>query len=339
MFKNIFCFKMNKNAYICGRTTPLASFGVGCPKCRRLIIHKNNRVCNVIRLMLINHSHIRTAPIIGIRRHKLFTDGDGVTTLVAFYGCPLHCKYCINSQCNATGGVKELLTPQQLYDKVKIDDIYFLVTGGGITFGGGEPLLRSDFIKEFREICGNKWKIYIETSLNVDKQCVAQLVDVIDHWIIDIKDWTNEIYNNYTGCDNKLVIENLRYLLSKGCAGKIIVRVPSIPEYNNKTDIAYTIDKLNRFGINSIDQFEYIKDVESIHKRDNRPHKAGINSGKFKCEVLKSIRTYAAEYNGIQYKPHKCAHKVCTTGCCTLCDHELQWVTKEYYKLKKRKYV
>lgn len=29
------------------------------------------------------------APIIGINRHKLLTDGEGVTTLVAFHGCPL----------------------------------------------------------------------------------------------------------------------------------------------------------------------------------------------------------------------------------------------------------
>lgn len=28
------------------------------------------------------------AKIIGISRHRLSTDGDGVTTLVAFHGCP-----------------------------------------------------------------------------------------------------------------------------------------------------------------------------------------------------------------------------------------------------------
>ena len=37
-----------------------------------------------------------TAPLIGINRHRLATDGKGVTTLVAFSGCPLRCKYCLN---------------------------------------------------------------------------------------------------------------------------------------------------------------------------------------------------------------------------------------------------
>ena len=35
--------------------------------------------------------------VIGISRHRLGTDGRGITTLVAFHGCPLRCKYCLMS--------------------------------------------------------------------------------------------------------------------------------------------------------------------------------------------------------------------------------------------------
>ena len=66
-----------------------------------------------------------SAPIIGIRRHRLLTDGNGVTTLVAFHGCPLSCKYCINPQCRETNGILQYISPSQLYERVKIDDIYF----------------------------------------------------------------------------------------------------------------------------------------------------------------------------------------------------------------------
>lgn len=38
-------------------------------------------------------------PFIGISRHRLATDGEGVTTLAAFHGCPLACRYCLNPQC------------------------------------------------------------------------------------------------------------------------------------------------------------------------------------------------------------------------------------------------
>lgn len=53
----------------------------------------------------------KAIPILGISRHRLKTDGEGVTTFIAFYGCPLHCKYCINPQCHITEGAKEKLSP------------------------------------------------------------------------------------------------------------------------------------------------------------------------------------------------------------------------------------
>ena len=86
------------------------------------------------------------APIIGIERHRIGRDGDGVTTLVAFHGCPLKCRYCLNPQCHDRNRQWKEITPQQLLETVAIDNLYFLATGGGITFGGGEPAMRSEFI-------------------------------------------------------------------------------------------------------------------------------------------------------------------------------------------------
>lgn len=276
------------------------------------------------------------APLIAISRHRFLVDGEGVTTLVAFHGCPLYCKYCLNPQCNTPEGIKEVLSPQQLYEKVKIDDIHFLVTGGGIMFGGGEPLLRSDFIKEFRKICGDRWKIYVETSLNVDKSAIEPLLEIIDYWVVDIKDWNNDIYCAYTGKDNTRVKANLEYLISRGLSDKIMVRVPAIPEYNTREDIENTIGQLTLLGIKCIDRLGYIKDVKSIYKTDARFGKERLRVGKFKCEVLKSIRVHAAECNNIPYTPHDCEHKVCATGCCPMCDKELARITKEYYRTNNR---
>lgn len=271
------------------------------------------------------------APIIGISRHRLRTDGEGVTTLVAFHGCPLHCRYCINPQCKIIDGIKESLSPIQLYEKVKIDDIYFLVTGGGIVFGGGEPLLQSSFIIDFHKICSNKWKISVETSLNVNSSIVKSLVDIIDCWIIDIKDWNNDIYSHYTVANNTIVQENLQYLISMGLVERIIVRVPHIPNYNTEIDISNTIVALKKIGVKYIDRFCYKTDVWSVKRRDN-----SSNNGKFKCEVLKRIRIHAAQYNHINYKPHECEHLVCSTGCCPTCDEELCWLTKQYYNISNK---
>ena len=103
-----------------------------------------------------------------------------------------------------------------------------------------------------------------------------------------------------------------------------------------KGDIENTIGQLTLLGIKCIDRFGYIKDIKSIYKTDERFSKERLRVGKFKCEVLKSIRVHAAECNNIPYTPHDCEHKVCATGCCPMCDKELARITKEYYRTNNR---
>ena len=70
-------------------------------------------------------------PILGVNRHRLLIDGEGVTTLVAFHGCPLHCKYCLNPQSLSDDFDFPLYSCEQLYERVKVDELYFLATRGG----------------------------------------------------------------------------------------------------------------------------------------------------------------------------------------------------------------
>lgn len=138
--------------------------------------------------------------LIGIQHHRITTDGAGITTLVGFHRCPLSCSYCLNSQCNIENGFSRWITPQTLFDELLKDDIYFRATGGGITFGGGEPLLQYEFIKKFKSILDkhnfipneafvqDKWKIAVETSLNVALESLQTLQEVVEEYIIDIKD-------------------------------------------------------------------------------------------------------------------------------------------------------
>lgn len=200
---------------------------------------------------------MKTAPLIGINRHRLSTDGKGVTTLVAFHGCSLDCKYCLNPQALYLEGMWKQYDCTQLYAEVRQDEIYFLATQGGVTFGGGEPYLQSDFIYDFRQLCGPDWQITVETSLNVPQQNIEKLVPVIDNYIIDIKDTNNDIYQRYTGKDNVNVIQNLRYLIELGKKEQIIIRTPLIPSYNTESDVDHSILLLKGMGINQFDRFTY----------------------------------------------------------------------------------
>ena len=199
-----------------------------------------------------------TAPFIAINRHRLTTDGEGVTTLVGFHGCPLHCQYCLNAQCLQADGVWCRLTPGELYSEVEIDDLYFMATGGGICFGGGEPLLRSDFIKAFAEIMNPEWKLTIETSLNVPLENVKAIASLVQMWYVDIKDMNPDIYKAYGCKENKQVVSNLQWLAANGYADKVIIRLPLIPEYNTDEDRQRSQQQLEKMGFTNFDKFNYI---------------------------------------------------------------------------------
>jgi len=198
-----------------------------------------------------------SAPFIGIARNRLATDGFGVTTLAAFWGCTLACRYCLNPQSLDSKAQVQHYTPEELYEKVKIDQLYFVATGGGVTFGGGEPCLYADFITKFRTLCGETWNITLETSLNVPQKNIETLLPVVDYYIVDCKDFNSEIYKRYTGKDNAQTIANLKFLIAHGKTDKIRIRVPKIENYNTETDIQNTVSTLQEMGLNEIEIFTY----------------------------------------------------------------------------------
>ncbi|EFV31733.1 radical SAM superfamily protein [Bacteroides eggerthii 1_2_48FAA] len=198
------------------------------------------------------------APFCGVDRHRMGTDGNGITTLVVFHDCPLRCKYCLNPQ--TLGPRYEdavYYIPKELYQEVKKDNLYFLSTHGGITFGGGEPCLYSRFICKFRLQCGPSWRLTVETSLNVPQGDLESLLDVVDYYIVDIKDMDASKYRQYTGEDNCRVIDNLRFLLEHGKSDSILVRVPLIPHYNTTTDVENNVRILKDMGVSHFDRLTY----------------------------------------------------------------------------------
>ncbi len=195
--------------------------------------------------------------IIGIARHRLSTDGDGVTTLVAFYGCPLRCHYCLNPQSLGDGSRFREYSPEELYAETRIDELYFIATNGGVTFGGGEPALRPEFIRAFRELCGPSWRLTLETSLNVPQENIEILLPVVDSWIVDIKDIDTDIYRRYTGKDNSRVLFNLRLIAETDRQNDCIIRLPLIPDYNTDDDREESRKALSSLGYTKFDLFTY----------------------------------------------------------------------------------
>ncbi|MBQ8174662.1 MAG: radical SAM protein [Clostridia bacterium] len=199
-----------------------------------------------------------TADISEIGRHRFARDGTGVRTLVCFAGCPLRCRYCLNPY--TWDGTKEPKTysVSELIDAVSVDSVYFQATGGGVTFGGGEPLLHANFIREFMESAPRTWSYAIETSLAVPFANAAVVAKGSSLFIVDVKTFDPHAYDAYTGGDVRLIKENIEQLVTLVGAERILARVPAIPDYTDTASQARTVDELRDMGITAVDIFDYV---------------------------------------------------------------------------------
>lgn len=200
---------------------------------------------------------MNTIPLHAISRLRFGTDGHGIRTLIVVRECTLRCQYCLNPLSWDERRIPKLMTSKELYETLKIDDLYFRSTGGGITFGGGEPALYADFIADFVKSYCDKWHVDMETAINVPSRNIEALIQVIDHFYVDIKSWIPETYEKYTGTKNDIVVENLK-ILQKACPEKVTVRIPLIPGYNDEAEQLNTAKIMNEFGFR-VNLFEYTR--------------------------------------------------------------------------------
>lgn len=263
---------------------------------------------------------MESAPIFGINRHRINRDGEGVRSLIAFYGCPLNCKYCLNQICH--NAPTNYVTSHEIVEVIKIDELYFRHTKGGLTFGGGEPLLYPAFINEVVSLYNFKWNVAIETSLNVPLNNVKSCAETVAMFICDLKILATDKYMAYTGVSNTQVLTNLAWLSQHIDRKRIVVRVPSIPCFSDERDIEEAKAYLKSLGIFQIDLFHYVM-PSCFHDAQME----SVSHGKSICKYLKNIRKKIANCNGLKYSFDECDYVGPCLGTCPKCDAELKSLT------------
>ncbi len=93
---------------------------------------------------------------------------------IRFCGCNLKCAYCDTEFAQG-----ETYTPQKLYEKINSE--HNLKTFHSISLTGGEPLLSSEFLKEFLPLVKGQTKIYLETNATLSDKLleVKELIDIV----------------------------------------------------------------------------------------------------------------------------------------------------------------
>ncbi len=145
------------------------------------------------------------------------------------------CGICVNA-CPAQAlafDSTEMTVENVIEELLKDKDFYG--SSGGITLSGGDPFAQKEFTLEIlKESKKNGLNTAIETCLYVDRKTLESFLPYIDLLIADLKVLDSNLHKKYTGRDNELIKENMRYLFNE-CQvqnrPEILVRVPLIPGY------------------------------------------------------------------------------------------------------------
>jgi pyruvate formate lyase activating enzyme len=134
-------------------------------------------------------------------------------------------KRCPNNCLSVAGREYEA---DELTEKLASYGDFLRINGGGITFSGGEPLLQADFVCEVANGLRSRGiHTAVQTSGYSDIDTFARLTESIDFVMMDIKIADSDTHRKYTGVDNRLILDNYRFLRDSG--KPYVIRVPLIP--------------------------------------------------------------------------------------------------------------
>jgi len=138
------------------------------------------------------------------------------------------------------------MSAEQVLKEVMKDKVFYQQSGGGLTISGGEPLMQIDFTAEILRLVKKEGiSTCIETAGNVPWLNLEKVLPYTDLFLYDVKFLDPELHNEWTGCSNQLIQENLEKLVQYD--KEIIIRIPLIPDINDGTEFRAIIDRLSEF--------------------------------------------------------------------------------------------
>lgn len=169
-----------------------------------------------------------------LKDKKLYIDKSATTRWEEpIDSCP---TACLTMDCKSYS-VEELV-------ELALKDEAFFKHGGGVTLSGGEPLFQKDFTLAL--LIGLKERginTAIETSLAVDQKVVKAVLPYLDRIYADMKVFDSNLHKDFTGVDNELIKENIKFILESQWRDKVIIRTPLIPTFTATLENIHAIVK------------------------------------------------------------------------------------------------
>lgn len=185
---------------------------------------------------------------------------------------------------------------EDLVVEVKKDEAFFRNSDGGITLGGGEPMMQADFVTAFLARCKEEGlSTALDTSGIAAWSRYEAVLPHVDLLLVDLKQMDPERHQQITGVKLEPLLENAARLGKADVP--VWVRTPIIPGY---TDTPENVRAVSRFiadhmpSVVRYDLLAYNNLCAAQYERLGMPFPLK-DAALMRREEMKSLRDAAAE--------------------------------------------
>lgn len=170
------------------------------------------------------------------------------STCLACGRCALDCPAGAQEMLGRIVGLEELLA------ELLKDRVYYDKSGGGVTLSGGEPLMQPGFSAALlRKLKDSGVSTAVDTCGLCSKAALDMTLPYTDLILFDVKEIDPDLHREFTGKDNRRILENLLLVRDyiKANPGKTLwIRTPLIPGATANCD---TIERIGKYLKTNLD--------------------------------------------------------------------------------------
>ncbi len=169
------------------------------------------------------------------------------------------CGDCVEA---CPSGALEILgkyvTVEEIYREVLRDIPFYEKSGGGVTFGGGEPLLQFRplirLATMFREAGIH---VALDTTGFTSRKVLDEVLPHVDLVLLDLKQMNPELHIEYTGVPLKPILENAVYI-SQVHRKKMWIRTPVIPGYTDQDENIKEVARFIKEHLPTVERYDLL---------------------------------------------------------------------------------
>jgi len=162
-------------------------------------------------------------------RDALRLTPDGIVTDTELCGlCGICATVCPTKAIEMSG---RNVTVDEIMRTIRRETVTMDQSGGGVTISGGEPMMQSAFLIELLDACGREGiHRAVDTTGLAKTETLLEVAKRTDLFLYDLKMMDPAKHAEFTGVDNRRILENLKVLAESGT--NINIRIPLIAGVN-----------------------------------------------------------------------------------------------------------